>query len=96
MQEALEGLPGVEKLDVDLEEDRFDVRYDPRRVTPARMTQAVRALGFGAEVVAKPSGIPRPGVQRVDPDSLPAPLQALFHKAQREDRPVLLDFFAPG
>lgn len=81
---------------MDLGDDRFDVRYDPEQVTPDRMTEAVRALGFKAEVVAKPPEAPMPGTGRVPMDALPAPLQALFEQAKREGRPVLLDFFAPG
>ncbi len=81
---------------MDLGDDRFDVRYDPRRVSPEKMLETVGALGFKAEVVAKPPEAPTPGTGRVALDTLPTPLQALFDRAHREGRPVLLDFFAPG
>lgn len=81
---------------MDLGDDRFDLRYDPRHVSPERILEVVRALGFRAEVVANPPEAPMPGTGRVPLDALPAPLQALFERANREGKPVLLDFLAPG
>lgn len=81
---------------MDLKDDRFDVRYDSRRVSPDRMREVVQALGFKAEMVDKPSGASEAATARVDPASLPPPLAALFARARREGRLVLLDFTAPG
>jgi hypothetical protein len=40
---------------VDLEKDTLQVRYEPDRVAPAAMLQAVDRQGFQAKVVAGPS-----------------------------------------
>jgi hypothetical protein len=86
----------VERLDVDLKDDRFDLRYDPRRLSPDRMLEAVRTLGFEGKVVDKPSGASQTATARVDPAALLPPFAALFARARREGRQVLLDFSAPG
>lgn len=84
------------RLEVDLADDRFDVRYDPRRLSSDRMLEVIRVLGFEGRVVEKPSGASQPVTARVDPASLPPPLAALLARARKEGRPVLLDFTAPG
>ena len=88
---ALEGLPGVLELRVALADDRFDVRYDPKRVTTDQMLEAVSALGYSPEIVTgvAPSEAP---TERLDTAALPD----VFAEAARENRPVLLDFFGPG
>lgn len=80
---------------VDLADDRFDVRYDPASVDPARILNAVRELGYEPELVAG-GPAPRPELARVDPSLLPADLRELFASSRKIHRPVLLDFFAPG
>ncbi|MEE8468762.1 MAG: heavy-metal-associated domain-containing protein [Planctomycetota bacterium] len=43
---ALEGLPGVFGIDVDVEGGLVTVRYDPHRADPAQFAPQLRALGY--------------------------------------------------
>lgn len=56
----------------------------------------VAELGFEPTVVATPGKTSERGEERVDLAQLPQEYQALFADARRTDRPVLLDFTAPG
>jgi copper chaperone len=47
---ALRKLAGVEKVEVSLEERSAVVTYDPSRVNRAQMLEAIRRIGFDAEV----------------------------------------------
>jgi len=43
---ALTALPGVSKAEVSLEQAQATVEFDPRRVDPARLAEAVEDAGF--------------------------------------------------
>lgn len=45
---ALQRLDGVEKAEVSYEEERAVVSYDPDRVTPEEMAEAIAQVGFRA------------------------------------------------
>ena len=47
---VLEGVPGVQQVQVSLEQGEATVRFDPATVTPARLTQAVEDAGYQARV----------------------------------------------
>jgi copper ion binding protein len=47
---ALEGLDGVKKAKVNLDEGKADVKYDPKKVSIQQMIQAVSEAGYSAEV----------------------------------------------
>ena len=83
-------------VQVDLADDRFDLRYDPTRVSPEAMLAAVRGLGYEPELVEGARELPPAKSSHVEPSSLPEEIRASFHRAAREDRPVLLDFWSPG
>ncbi|MFQ6111312.1 MAG: cation transporter [Nitrospinota bacterium] len=51
MRLALERLEGVERAEVSFWKKKAVVRYDPKRVTPEQMIQAVREIGFGASLL---------------------------------------------
>ncbi len=51
VEKALRGVEGVSDVSVNLAASRARVRYDPRRARVSRMVQAVRAAGYGAELV---------------------------------------------
>ncbi len=44
----LSGLPGVEKVDVSLEQGKASVSYDPAKAGVAQMKKAVERAGFKA------------------------------------------------
>ena len=48
---ALEGLDGVQSAQVNLEEQRAVVTYDPAKVGPAQMAEAVAEEGYEASPV---------------------------------------------
>ncbi|WP_211213484.1 metal-binding (seleno)protein [Paucidesulfovibrio longus] len=47
---ALKRLDGVEQVDVNYEERKATVVYDPEKVTPQQLVDAVNATGFHAEL----------------------------------------------
>jgi copper chaperone len=44
----LSGVPGVEKVDVSLEEGRARVTYDPAKSGPAQLKRAIERAGYTA------------------------------------------------
>ena len=98
MKEALDGLPGVHSVDVDLAHDRFDVEYDADLVTPPELLAAVTRLGYAPELVATTAGERKApgGIARVDVPSLPATMQEVLRRSLGEDKPVLVRFTGPG
>jgi hypothetical protein len=82
---------------VDLERDRFDIAYDPRKATPAKMLETIRGQGFQGKVVEDaPPARSEPAPARRDLALLPPELQGSIQEARRENRPLLLAFHAPG
>jgi hypothetical protein len=78
---------------VDLPQDRFDVTYDPERVSPAQLLEAVTRLGYRPELVPTPAD--RGGeasAARVDLARLPEDLRLRFEQATAADKLVLLRF----
>lgn len=47
---ALRRLEGVRRAEVNVEEKRARVTYEPQRVTPEQMVQAIERLGYRARV----------------------------------------------
>lgn len=80
-------------------DDRFDLLYDPGRLSPERILEAIRAI---RGVTYVPSIVERPATQgetaagRIALTALPSDLQAMFAEARRMGKPVLLDFTGPG
>jgi hypothetical protein len=70
------------------------VRYDPSRTGPGELLEAVRALGYAPEIVARGEG-ERVELERVEVGLLPGGLQQLLARSRETRKPVLLDFFAP-
>lgn len=50
---ALKSLDGVEQVDVSYEERRATVVYDPEKVTPQQLVEAVNKTGYRAELPEK-------------------------------------------
>jgi copper chaperone CopZ len=51
VEEALSGLPGVEKVTADLKKDRLTIRYDPKATTREQMLEAIDRLGFPGKIM---------------------------------------------
>ncbi len=93
------------RIDLDLKADAFTVTYRPRKVQPAAMLAAIRALGFEATVLdTAPAVDPVPGVsptgtvREISPGAtvrnLPPAVAARLQEAQAAGRLALLEFHA--
>jgi thiol:disulfide interchange protein len=67
-------LPGVQKIDVDLERDRFTVAYDETQVEVPQLLQAIVLVGYEPEVVESTLAT----AQAQQRDALPQTVQALL------------------
>lgn len=85
----------MRSVEVDLADDRFDVQYDPASVGADALLAAVRALGYSPEIVEREAAA-RAELERVEVALLPDGLQQLLARSRTTQRPILLDFFAPG
>ena len=82
-------------MSFDVESERFDITYDPRATSPGEIATVIRDLGYEPKtVVAATSG--QAGLTTVSLASLPAEFRDLFEQARQAEKPVLLDFTAPG
>lgn len=91
MTAALDGLAGIERIEVELERDAFRVEYRPGDVEVQAILDAVRELGFTPRLEAS-SGVARD----VSPvcATLPEPVSGALETARAAGRPLFLDFFA--
>src|ERR1041384_5506268 len=86
---ALEPLPGVISVGVEPGRKAFPVTYDPARVTPAKMLEALRKAGEEAD--------PRPLRSSPPPTSEPARTPAVSALLDAFDRHLLVALIeAPG
>lgn len=46
IEHSLQSLPGVKDAQVQLDQQRLDLRYDPARISPARLASHLEALGY--------------------------------------------------
>ncbi|MCZ6602017.1 MAG: thioredoxin domain-containing protein [Planctomycetota bacterium] len=97
MKEALEGLPGVAAVEMDLERDLFRVQAAADRPTEEEMIKAIKDRGFEATVVLsedRKSSVP----ENTDGDKAPSPMPQLVQKALdqagKEGKLLLVDFYA--
>ena len=51
IRKALEQVPGVLEAKADFATRRTEVKYDPDKVTPQRLAQAVSEAGFPAKII---------------------------------------------
>jgi thiol:disulfide interchange protein len=84
----------VKKVEMLLERDEFVVTYDPSKADAGLLIAAIKEAGYTAQVVT--GGAQQP-VSEAGPVTLSRGLQPLdeaLARAKRENRPVVLDFFA--
>jgi thiol:disulfide interchange protein len=84
-------------LKVDLKKDLFHIAYDPQRVTPDRMLEAVRSKGFRGQVVkAGPSATFAEQKVRRDLGRLPAEFERTVKEAKEANKLLLVTFHGLG
>lgn len=83
-------------MQVDLEDDRFDVTYSPKELSSDTLLEAVRKLEYKPELVTRTEGGGEKPSDQVDAAQLPKELAALFAKARETNKVVLLKFSGPG
>jgi len=76
-----------------IDRDEFVVTYDPAKVGPASLVATIRETGYTARVVSGKERVSR------EPSALSVPrgfalLDETLAQAQKESKPVVLDFFA--
>ena len=74
-----------------LENDAFTIRYEMNRVSLAGIMEKIRALGYRPELV-KETGQRDQSLPMID--DLPEPIAEAWLLARREDKILVLDFFA--
>lgn len=83
------------EIEVDLADDRFDVTFDPERVSVADFLRTIRNLDYEPELVEVPTE-PTAVAERIDTAKLPGDLRSLFAEAKTDRKPVLVEFSGPG
>jgi thiol:disulfide interchange protein DsbD len=76
-----------------LDRDEFAITYDPSKVSPVKLIATVRETGYTARVVSG-KGKASPGAAVL---ALPrgfALLDEALAQAQKENKPIIIDFFA--
>ena len=89
---VLEGLSGIQQVNMDLERDSFTISYIPTRVNVEAIMARIRLLGFRPEPIADPA--PSPPRQAGSGTALTEPVKAALDRARGENRLLLIDFFA--
>ncbi len=89
---VLEGLDGIQKVKMDLERDAFSITYLPSRLDLKAIQARIRLLGFRPVVQTEP---PPAETREIETGkALPGPVRAALHLATKEDRLLIIDFFA--
>ena len=86
----------MQGVQVDLQDDRFDVTYSPAKVNLEQLLETVRDLGYEPRVVETKVGVNADTVERVDLAALPGSLADVFAQARKAGKPVLVHFTGPG
>jgi thiol:disulfide interchange protein len=83
----------VQKIEMRLDRDEFVVTYDPAQVEPARLITTIKETGYTARVVSGKGKASLSATALAVPRGF-ALLDDALAEAQREGKPVVLDFFA--
>ena len=84
------------ELTVTLADDRFDIRFDPARVSAERLCETVRELGYSPQLLQAGEAPASATVERIDPSALPLRLRRRLDEARASGKLLLLDFSGPG
>lgn len=86
----------METVTLNLGQDAFEVVYDPARVSPQRMIEAIAEAGFKARVATGASAPEPKKPLQLAPDTLPSPLREAFEAARAEGKRVAVRIHGPG
>ena len=89
---ALEGLRGIENVQMLLESDCFTIVYDPGKVSLAAILEKIRGLGYKPQEIA--AAKTSDDLQTVPAKPLPEFIATALATAVEEDKLLLLDFYA--
>ena len=92
MEAALDGLAGIEEVEVDLSQDAFTVTYEPSLVTESEIAQEIVQLGFVPRIHTGGKLVPTPSPASTA--AIPEPIVIALGKARESARPVFIDFYA--
>lgn len=93
VKRALEGLAGVQTIEMRLNRDQFVVAYDPALVEPAKLLATIRETGYTARIVSSKGKALKVAVMASLPRGF-ALLDDALAQAQKEGKPIVLDFTA--
>ena len=98
--EALEGLDSVRAVSVDLDDDRFDIRFVRSQVEADELAEVITDLGYRPEllVAAAPAvpEAPKSAQQQNSCRATDPELVRLLERAREAGKPLLLDVYTPG
>lgn len=87
-------LPNAEDLLGDYDNDKVTLTYDPKKTSPEKLSDIIKALGYKTEVVqatekkAEASALKPAPV----PDEAPTFFREAMGRAKKSGRPVIIDF----
>lgn len=76
-----------------LDRDEFVVTYDPAKVSEATLIAIIKRVGYTAQIVSGTNSDLEPEEKFVLPQGFPL-LDAALAKAQKENKPLVIDLFA--
>src|SRR5262249_49132488 len=76
-----------------LDRDEFAITYDPAKIAPAKIIATIKETGYTARVVSGKGKVSREPIVQSLPRGF-ALLDEALAQAQRERKPVVLDFYA--
>jgi len=87
----------VKKVEMHLERDEFEITFDASQIDEQKIIETVDKTGFKATLVASKANVKTPSGTLENAFVLPQGFKILddaFAKAQKENKPLLIDFYA--
>jgi hypothetical protein len=94
VKEALEGLPGVEKVEMDLERDLFRISYGPgQKPNQEAVLDAVTGLSYKPSIV-RGTDFAAPPEPANPQNNIPPTVQRRLDQAKREEKLLMVKLTA--
>ncbi|MCY7346162.1 MAG: thioredoxin family protein [Pyrinomonadaceae bacterium] len=93
----MDRLEAVKKIEMHLERDEFEVTFDASQIDEQKIIETIDKTGFKATLVASRANVKTPDETSENEFILPQGFKILddaFAKAQKENKPLLIDFYA--
>lgn len=97
VKQALDGLEAVKKVEMHLDRDEFEITFDASQIDEQKIIETVDKTGFKATLVASRSNVKTTIETSENAFVLPQGFKILddaFAQAQKENIPLLIDFYA--